>query len=190
MKPPTQQPLPAARAAAWAAQAIDRISSFLRRVSRIVTILAAMGLVGGAALWWVVSREAGDEQRLAVSVAVGIVLLVPPVVLGLFAAAVRAIVALPQRLRESPQAVREHADELGRGARAVAEARSAGPLRTLVAVVRLVRTAGSSRELLGSLIPGALLLNPARLILTALAGVAALVEIVLGAAALVWLVLS
>jgi hypothetical protein len=171
-------------------QALDRISSFLRWFSRRVAILAIAGLVGGAAIGVAVVRGVSAGDRLTVALILGVVLALPPIVLGTFVLAVRALSQLPQRLSGSPDAVRAHADDLGRRAREVADARSRGRVRTLVAVVRLVRTAGSSRDLVGSILPGAFLLNPARLLGTVLAGVGALVEVVLGAIALGWLLLA
>jgi hypothetical protein len=173
-----------------AVQAMDRISSFLRRFSRRVAILAVAGLVGGATIGVAVVRETPADNRLIVAVILGVVLALPPIVLGTFALAVRALVHFPQHVRESPVAVRAHAEDLGRRAREVADARSGGRLRTLVAVVRLVRTAGSPRDLVGSILPGAFLLNPARLLGTVLAAAGALVEVILGAVALGWLLLA
>ncbi len=189
MEPPRTPP---ARdvAVVRAVQALDRISSFLRRFSRRVAILAIAGLVGGAAIGVAVVREVSAGNRLTVAVILGVVLALPPIVLGTFVLAVRALTQLPQRLRESPDAVRAHAEDLGWRAREVADARSRGRLRTLVAVVRLVRTAGQSRGLVGSILPGAFLLSPARLLGTVLAGVGAIAEVVLGAIVLVWLMLA
>jgi hypothetical protein len=190
MDSPTTRPPAREVAVVRAVQALDRISSFLRRFSRRVAILAIAGLVGGAAIGVAVVREVPADNRLTVAVILGVVLALPPIVLGTFALAVRAIAQLPERLRESPDAVRAHAEDLGRRAREVADARSGGRLRTLVAVLRLVRTAGSSRDLVGSILPGAFLLSPARLLATVLAGVGALAEVVLGAIALGWLMLA
>jgi hypothetical protein len=190
MEPSAREPTPTANAVAAAAQALDRVASFLRRFSRRVAVLAVAGLVGGAAIGVVAVSETPAENRLAVAIILGVVLAIPPVVLGLFAIAVRALVQLPQRIRESPEAVRGHADDLATRARAVGEARSAGRIRTLAAVVRLVRTAGSTRDLLGSILPGAFLFNPARLLGTALAAAGAIVEVVLGAIAIVWLLVA
>jgi hypothetical protein len=187
METSPQQPLAQDTAVVRAVQAVDRISSFLARFSRRVAILAIAALVGGAAIGVAVVSEVPADNRLAVALVLGIVLAIPPVLLGMFAIAVRALTHLPERIRESPEVLRAHADEFAQRARAVGEARSGGRLRTLAAVVRLVRTAGSSREMLSSIVPGVVLLNPARLFGTALAAVGALVEVVLGVVALVWL---
>ena len=190
MEPPPQQPSTREGAVVRAVQAMDRISSFLRRFSRRVAVLAVAGLIGGAAIGVAVVSETPAENRLTIAVVLGILLAIPPVVLGMFAFAVRALVQIPQRIRESPEVVRGHAEDLSRRAREVADARSGGRLLTFMAVARLVRSAGSSRDLLTSLVPGALLLSPARLIGTALAAAGALVEVVLGAIALVWLLVA
>ena len=190
MESPTTQPPERDGALVQAAQALDRISSFLRRFSRRVAVLAVAGLVGGTAIGVAVVREASGDNRLTLAVILGVVLALPPIMLGSFALALRALAHLPQRIRESPEAVRAHAEDLGRRAREVADARSDGRLRTLLAVLRLARTAGSSRDLVGSILPGAFVLNPARLLGTLLAGVGAFVEIVLGAIALGWLLLA
>ena len=187
---PTPQSPAREGAVVRAVQAMDRISTFLRRFSRRVAILAVAGLIGGAAIGVAVVRRTPVDNRLTVAVVLGVVLALPPIVLGTFALAVRTLVHLPQRVRGSPEAVRAHAEDLGRRAREVADARTGGRLRTLVAVVRLVRSAGSSRDVASSILPGALLLNPARLLGTGLAAAGAVVEVIVGAIALGWLLLA
>src|SRR3954465_689832 len=111
-------------AAVRAVQAMDRISSFLRRFSRRVAILAVAAVAGGAAIGVAVVRETPADNRLTVAVILGVLLALPPIVLGTFALAVRALAHFPQRVRESPDAVRSHAEDLGRRAREVADSRS------------------------------------------------------------------
>jgi hypothetical protein len=173
-----------------AVHALDRISSFLRRFSNRVAVLAVAALVGGAAIGVAAAREASPDKRLTVAVILGVVLALPPIVLGTFALAVRALTQLPQRVRESSDVVRDHAEDLGRRAREVADAQSAGRLRKLVAVLLLVRTAGSAPDMIGSFLPGGFLLSPTRLLGTLLAGVGAVIEVVLGAIALGWLLVT
>jgi hypothetical protein len=113
---------------------------------------------------------------------------VPPLLLGRFAWALRAITELPARLRSSPEVVRSNLDDLGRRARGVAEARPRGRVRTIAATLGLVRSAASSRELLRTIVPGALLLSPAALVATAFAALAAVAEIAIGLLGVLWIV--
>jgi hypothetical protein len=181
---------PTPTTAARAAQALDRIASFLRRMRRRVLILAVAGLAGGAAIWWVVFQEAEGDARLTALVLVGLALLAPAVALLPFALAVGGLVDLPQRLRESPEALRSNADEIVSRARAVGEAQSRGPIRRSMAVVRLIRSASSTRGLVGDVLPGAALLSPWMWLWTPLAAFGAVVEVVVGAIALAWLLLA
>lgn len=157
----------------------------VRRVARAALWLAGAALLGGAAVWSAV-REAlvADDARVLVLVIVGLVLVAPPVVLGLFSFALRALADLPRRLREAPGEVRDRAAVIRRRASEVAEARSRGPFATLTGVVRLWWAAASSREMLEVLSPAALLLTPGLLAFTAVAAVAGVVEVLLGLVAL------
>jgi hypothetical protein len=181
---------PTTGAATKAAQALDRIASFLRRMRRRVLVLAVAGLAGGAAIWWVVFQEAEGDARLTALILVGLALMVPAVALVPFARAIRGLVDLPQRVRESPEALRSNADEIVSQARAVGEAESRGPIRRSMAVIRLIRSASSTRGLVSDVLPGGALLSPWMWLWTSLAALGAVVEIVVGALALAWLLLA
>jgi hypothetical protein len=176
------------RAAVRASQAIDRIAGFLRRASAWVTVLAVAALVGAAVVCLAVWREVGPgDDRLGTVLVVGGVAAIPPFLLGRFAWALRALVELPGRLRSSPEVARSSLDDLGLRARAVADAGERGPVRRVLATLRLVRSAASSRDLLRTIVPGAVLLSPAALMATAFAALAAVVEVVIGLLAVLWI---
>jgi hypothetical protein len=116
----------------------------------------------------------------------GLLLAAPPILLALFVLAVRAVLALPGRLRELPTAVGSRAAEIRRRATEVGQSRtSASRARGTFGLLRAV---SSSREVLEVLTPAAALLRPWLLIAAPFAAAAAAVEILVGLVALVWLV--
>lgn len=153
-----------------------------RRVARLAARTALATLIAGAVVWWGVARAVGPGS--AVSILVGLALLVAPAVLGAFALGCRALAALPGRLREMPGAARARAAEIRRRAAEVAEARRRGVFRQVPGVVRLGMAVTGTREIL-ELSPALVLLSPWMLGATAVAALAAVVEILAGLVALV-----
>lgn len=164
---------------------LARAVGALRRVARATLWLAAAALAGGVAVWWAL-REGlgGDEGRGVILTVAGLLLLAPPAILGLFAVALRALADMPRRLREAPGELGERAAHVRRRAAELAEARRRGPFAGLRAVARLWWAAASSREVLEVLSPAAVLLTPGLLAATAVAAVAAVIEVLLGLGAL------
>jgi hypothetical protein len=128
-----------------------------------------------------------DDRSGVALVVAAVLLLVPPLLLALVVVAVRALLALPSRLREVPGAVGGRVAEVRRRAAAVSESRSAWGRagRTFA----LLRAAVSSREVLEVLTPAAALLRPWLLVAAPFATAAAVVEILIGGVAVAWLAL-
>jgi hypothetical protein len=171
----------------WPLVAIDRAFSFLRGVGRSALRLAGMALLGGVLVWWALWRglDAGEDRTVAL-VVVGILLLAPPVVLTLFVVAVRALADVPRRVREAPADFRERATEIRRRVGELRNARS----RSLGSLFALWRAGASWRELFEVVSPALFLLTPGMLIASVLAAPAAVLEILAGAIAVVWLALG
>lgn len=171
--------------------ALDRASSFLHRIARAAGRLALVALLAGSLVWWALYRalEGGGGRTVGLAVA-AVLLAAPPAVLGLFIMGVRALIELPRRLRETPGAFRERAGEIGRRATELSDARGQGVGRAVAALFRLGWAVASSRELMEVASPALALLTPWMLGATVLATVAAVVEILLGAVALIWLAAS
>ena len=168
----------------------QRAVAFLRRLGGVTTRLALLGLVGGALAWEALRRAlAREEDVTLVLVVTAILVLAPPVILGLFVFALRALRSLPQRIREAPGTVRERATEIRRRAGEVGSGRPGlvGGIRSLV---RLWSAVSSSREVVDGLAPAALLLNPWMLGAAAVAAGAAVIEVILGVVALILLAIG
>ena len=147
-------------------------------------------LIFGTIVWWAIWRGLDpDGDRGSLLTVAAILLLVPPLVLTLFVVALRALIALPRRLREASGALRDRAAEIRRRA-ADLGARQRGALRSLWSLFRLLWTVSSSRELLQVAGPAAALLTPWMVLAALVAAVAAVVEVLLGAGALLWLALT
>jgi hypothetical protein len=161
--------------------------SVLRRVARTVSRIAVVGVLAGAVVWWALFRalESSDDRAAWLAVA-AILLLVPPGLLVVFVVGVRALIALPHRLREAPNELRDRAVEVRRRARDVGEARRRGLLRTAPAVFRLWRAVASSREVMEIVAP-AVLLSPWTLVAASLAVPAVVLEALLAVVAAIWL---
>jgi hypothetical protein len=123
----------------------------------------------------------GGEERI--ELVVGLVLAtVPPLVLGAFWLAVREVAELPGRLRSLPETGRAQAAELGRLA---GEARGrAGWFRFPRLLWRFGFLVASARETLTPWAPLLPLVSVPFLLLTAVASVAALLELVIALALL------
>lgn len=159
----------------------------VRPFGRAAERLAVAAFVAGALVWWAASRAGGSPLGLAV---LGVILALPPLAVAAFAVAVRALVALPRKLREGRSALRGRAELIRDRAGEVVASRRRGPLQALRATVRLWWAVASSREVLEVLGPTTLLLSPATVVLAAIGAVAAAFEILGGAVALIWLAVA
>jgi hypothetical protein len=163
-------------------------AAVLRRLGSGALRLAGLALIAGALVWWALATglDPGDA-RTTVLILAAVLLLAPPAGLVLFALAVRALLALPDQLRQAPAAVRERTGEIGSRARAVAEAREHGLLRSAAALVRLWWSVASSREVVEVVAPAAILLTPWTVVAGVVGAGAAVVEVLAGFGALLWL---
>ena len=168
-------------------RALDRATRFLRWLAGRILRLAVLGLAGGVLVWWAVWQAVPPTDRLLVLTIAGIALIAPAVILGAFGLALRALAALPERLREAPGQARGMIVEARRRLAEVAEARRRGVFSGLRALVRLGWSLRSSREVLEVAGPAAIFLTPAMLAASVAAFLAALAEVLAGVIALVWL---
>jgi hypothetical protein len=150
--------------------------------------LALASLVAGAVIWWAIARG-GDIWGLGTLVLAAI-LLVPPVILLLFVLAIRTLMSVPDRIRQAPAAVRDRLGQVRARLREVADAGGAGIIARLRSLLRLFWAIVSSRELVEVVGPTAVLLTPGMIPATVIAAIAALLEIVAGIVALIWLALT
>jgi hypothetical protein len=169
---------------------LDRAVSFLRRLARAVIRLGAAALVGGLAIWWAVFQGTDPgENRTGILVLLAILLAGPPLILFLFVVALRTLIGLPERIRETPGAVGDRLAEIRQRMARLSEARKEGALPALRSLFRLGWSIATSREVL-ELSPALVLLTPGMLVATVFAAAAALLEILVGAVAVLWLLLS
>jgi hypothetical protein len=173
------------------ASTLERATPFLRRVARPVLRLAGLALVGSAGAWWAIARSApAGDARVPLLAVAAVLLLTPPAILYLFVLAIRALIQLPGRLRAVPAAVRQRLAEIGRHSGAItAPDRGSGWAR-LRSLFRLGWSIASSREVVEVLGPAAVLVTPWMLAAAALAAAASVIEIVVGAVALLWLAVA
>jgi hypothetical protein len=170
------------------AAALAQASTFVLAVADWAVRLAAIAAVAGLVAWWALylAVDPGDV-RAAVLFVAGVLLAFPPVALVLFAVAARTLAGLPDRIRQIPGAIGDRAGEISQRAGRVAEARRRGLVRGLPAMAGLWWSVASARDVIQVLSPAAVLLRSATLIAAAIALPAALLEVLLGVAALVWL---
>jgi hypothetical protein len=169
---------------------LERATRVLRGLARATVRLAAASLIAGLAVWWAVFQGVDPgEDRTVLLVVLAILLLAPPVVLSLFALALRTLIGLPERLREAPEAVGDRLGEIRRRMAELSEASRQGTVRAFRSLFRLGWSIASSREVL-EVSPAVVLLTPGMLVATVFAAAGAVVEILVGAVALLWLALS
>ena len=166
--------------------ALDRAFAFVRPVGRAAERLAAAALVGGAIVWWAVSR--GDRDAVVLAL-LGVALALPPIALAAFGLGIRALVSLPRRLRDAPSGLRERAEQIRRRAGDVTRG-GRGPLQRVGAAARLAWAVASSREVLEVLGPATVLITPSTVVVAAIGAVAAAFEVLAGAVALIWLAVA
>ena len=164
---------------------LERATGFLRWLAGRLLRLAVLALAGGALVWWAAWGAVPPSDRSLVLTIVGLALVAPPLILGVFGLAVLALANLPARLREAPGQARERIAEARRRLAQVAEARRRGLVSGLGALIRLGWTLRSSREVLEMAGPAAVFLTPGMLAATVAAFIAALVEVLAGVIALV-----
>jgi hypothetical protein len=186
----TSPGLPAPGSGGRAAAALEGAGAFVRAVAERALRLAAVAAVAGAVAWWAIYWEVDPgDVRTAILVLAGLLLAFPPAALAVFGVAARTLASLPDRIRQTPGAAKDRAAEISRRAGSVAEARRRGLVRGLPAVAGLWWSVASARDVLQVLSPGAVLLRSSTLVAAAVALPAAVLEVVLGVAALLWLVL-
>jgi hypothetical protein len=170
------------------AAALEQAGAFVLAVADWAVRLAAVAAVAGLVAWWALylAVDPGDV-RAAVLLVAGVLLAFPPVALLLFAVAARTLAGLPGRIRQIPGAIGDRAGDISRRATRVAEARRRGLVRGLPAMAGLWWSVASARDVIQVLSPAAVLLRSATLIAATIALPAALLEVLLGVAALVWL---
>jgi hypothetical protein len=125
---------------------LEGLLRFVRAVARFVTRLAFVALLGVAAIAAVLAR---GEFSLADGVITAI-LAIPPAILLVFAAGLRELSRLPERLRRMP---RQGSEQLAELTRLAGEARRAGFRRAPSLLWRLRGVVGSTRDLVGFAVP-------------------------------------
>jgi hypothetical protein len=174
-----------------ALESLRRAVPVVEGVARSITVYALVVLAAGAALWLAIfDRGATGPGRPATLLVWGLVLAFPPVVLLTVGLALRLLAGLPDRLATVPDRARHHASSLGHLASEARHVRGRGWLRSGWSVIRLWRTAASSKDLIEIAAPVAFLFSPLTLLLAILAAVLGIVEILAGGIALLWLLLT
>jgi hypothetical protein len=140
-------------------------------LARGVRRLAVVGVASAVAIA-VALLEDGASGRDLLGTALAAV---PPVLLFLLAAALKALAELPERVRSAPAEAQQHAATLGALAR---EASGARLLKLPLITWRAARAAGEARGLLSPYAPALPLASPAFLGVSALAALAVPVEVV------------
>ena len=128
---------------------IGDLSGLMRFVGGVVRFARRLAFVGVLAVAAIASVLARGDFSVADGVITAI-LLVAPVILLLFAAGLREVMKLPERLRRMPHQGSEQLSELTRIA---GEARSAGFRRAPSILWRLRGVVGSTRDLVGFAVP-------------------------------------
>lgn len=164
---------------------------FLERLARRTFRWALLGLAGAALTWWLLADRVVTGGSRAAALAVwAVVLLAPPTMLAADGIALRALARLPDRLRTLPGEAAGRAGELRRLAEEVGRVRDRGRARSMLSLLRLWRRAAGSRDLLDVAAPVAFLFSPWTIVASLVAAAAAVIEVALGAAVLLWLLLG
>jgi hypothetical protein len=177
---------PSARELAATGTVLARALAILAALARLAERLALLAALGGLALWLLVLRE--TDEGAAVLVVVALLLLVPPGILVVFVIGVRGLMALPGRLRDTPEAAVSRAGEIRRRTADLSASRRNGLPATIRALLRLSWAVTSSRDVI-QLAP-AMLLRPWLVVASVFAALGAVLEIVIGAVALIVLLVS
>ena len=156
---------------------LEGLLRFVRGVVRFAQRFAVVTLVAVAAIVALLA----DGGFGAADALVTAILLVPPAILLLFAAGLRGLLALPERLRRMPH---EGADQLRELTQIAGEARSTSLRGAPFLLWRLRGAVGSTRDLVGFAVP-LRVLTPPFLGLTLLAAFLCLVLLGAGVIALI-----
>jgi hypothetical protein len=160
-------------------------------MARAIMMYAFVTLTAGAAIWLAILDGGTTGPGRPITLLVwAIVLAFPPATLVTVALALRLLARLPDRLVELPDRTREHMSSLGRLAGQARQVRGRGWLRSGWSVIRLWRTAAASRDLVEIAAPVAFLFSPMTLFVAFIAAVGGMVEILGGAIAIIWLLVS
>ena len=161
---------------------LQGLTRLLGAVVRFVQRLAFVALLGVAALASLLARGGFT----AVDAVITVLLAAPPAVLLLFAAGLRGVMRLPERLRRMPQ---QGAGQLAELTRIAGAARTAGFRLAPSLLWRLRGAVGSTRDLVGFALPlrvftpqflGLTFLSSGLSVLLVLAGLVALVLLAAG----------
>lgn len=125
---------------------LQGLTRLLGAVIRLVARLALVALLGIAAIAAVLARGGFSVPDGAFTLA----LVAAPAILLLFAAGLREVGRLPERLRRMP---RQGADQLAELTRIAGEARTSGLRRAPSLLWRLRGAVGSTRDLVGFALP-------------------------------------
>ena len=170
--------------------ALGQAVPVVQRVARGFVRLAMAALAGGTVIWFLLASGLSDQpERNGQLVVWGLVLAAPPGMLLLVALALRQLARIPGRFASLPDRTRAHLTEIGRLAAEARQVRQRGRLRSVLSVLRLWWKAAGSKELLEGAAPIALLLSPWMLVGGLVALGAALIEIMAGSVALLWVLL-
>jgi hypothetical protein len=159
---------------------LEGLAAFFRGVVRSLQGLAIAAVVGVAAIAAALARDGVEASDVFVT----IVLLAAPGVVLFFAAGLRQVLQLPDRLRSLPG---EGSDQLAELTRIAAATRGGGIRRAPGLLWRLRGVVGSSRDLVGIALP-LKIFTPGFLGLAALAAAVSLFLIGAGLIALIVLV--
>lgn len=156
---------------------LQGLTRLLGAVVRFILRLALVALLGITAIAAVLAR-AGFSALDGVFV---LILVVAPAILLLFAAGLREIARLPERLRRMP---RQGADQLAELTRIAGEARTSRYRRAPFLLWRLRGAIGSTRDLVGFALPFRVF-TPPFLALTLLAAAVSVLLVLAGLVALI-----
>ena len=125
---------------------LQGLTRLLGMIVRFVRRLAFVALLGVAAIAALLARGGFSAPDVVLTV----ILAAAPAILLVFAAGLREVIRLPERLRRMPQQGAEQLAELSQLAR---EARTAGFRRAPSLLWRLRGAVGSTRDLVGFAVP-------------------------------------
>jgi hypothetical protein len=162
-------------------------AGLVRRVRR----LAVAAAVGAGVIWLVLLDHVwrptlGETLLLAVVLAI---LLVPPLIVFTGYLALRAVLALPDRLRAIPEIARGHAGDLAGLVDQARDAHQLGALRLGVATAGLARSILSSREMLAVYAPVIRVVSPPFILASLIAAALSLLEITVALVLVLWVAL-
>ena len=126
-----------------------QLGAFRRVVLLVVRGFVLLALAAGLGVGLLVLALARDGMDAA-DVVVAALLLAAPATVLVFAAGVRQLLGIPERVLRMPQRGAEHAEDL---ARLAAEARGAGLRRAPILAWRLRNVVSSARDLVGIALP-------------------------------------